>query len=453
MSNKIKILFSAVLFLTINIQPLQAGPAEKTLLREARRISISEGIKIVLRDSRLIKIALSDNEISFQDSLVSRSALLPHLNAFADRTFLRFQPVSKFGSAEVPTADKEYSSYGFDVYQTLFDFGKSLSNYRAAKDLAAGRRANTESIKRVATLEFIAAYFDLLEREKMISVFEKEIESLSSYLKDVEHMYEQGSAVENDLFPARVKLADARQRLISGDNAKELALAQLNNILCLPLRERIEAQDLEMPAPVFPDMEEAWESAQAQRPELAFYDSQIKASLAFERAKAVENFPEFFVDGGYAYTQNKYVVHQDNLSVDLGAKINLYDGGSSRALFLKERARQKQLNVEKDKLIEDIKFEIEDSYLSLKNACEKKSVASDALKQAGENVRFYRSKYAAGSATPTEVLEAITLETAAQTNYYSADYEVKRNYAKLMYSMGIDLGLIYEGMESGKNGR
>ena len=82
MSNKIKILFSAVLFLTINIQPLQAGPAEKTLLREARRISISEGIKIVLRDSRLIKIALSDNEISFQDSLVSRSALLPHLNAF-----------------------------------------------------------------------------------------------------------------------------------------------------------------------------------------------------------------------------------------------------------------------------------------------------------------------------------------------------------------------------------
>ena len=46
-------------------------------------------------------------------------------------------------------------------------------------------------------------------------------------------------------------------------------------------------------------------------------------------------------------------------------------------------------------------------------------------------------------APPTEVLEAITLETAAQTNYYSADYEVKRGYAKLMYSMCIDLALIY----------
>ncbi|MCX5714958.1 MAG: TolC family protein, partial [Candidatus Omnitrophica bacterium] len=78
--------------------------------------------------------------------------------------------------------------------------------------------------------------------------------------------------------------------------------------------------------------------------------------------------------------------------------------------------------------------------------------AIEALQQAGENVRFYRVKYKAGSATPTEVLDAITLETRAQTNYYSDDYEVKRGYAKLMYSMGIDLGLIYERMESEKNG-
>ena len=67
--------------------------------------------------------------------------------------------------------------------------------------------------------------------------------------------------------------------------------------------------------------------------------------------------------------------------------------------------------------------------------------------QAQENVRVTRVKYAAGSATETEVLEAITLETIARTNYYRDDYELKRGYAKFIYAMGIDLGLVFEKME------
>ena len=84
----------------------------------------------------------------------------------------------------------------------------------------------------------------------------------------------------------------------------------------------------------------------------------------------------------------------------------------------------------------------------MKNSYEKVCVARDVLDQALENVRFYRTKYTAGSATPTEVLEAIAQEAMAQTNYSSNDYEVKRSYGKLMYSMGIDLSLIYEKMEN-----
>jgi outer membrane protein len=314
------------------------------------------------------------------------------------------------------------------------------------------RQANTESVKRVATLEFIVAYFNLLEAEKMITVSEKEVESLFAYLNDIEHLYEQGSAVKNDLLPAQVRLADARQKLFSARNEREVIAAHLNNILALPLREKIEVEDIAMQPPQFPEMEAAWKIAQAQRPEVAFYGDLIKASAAAERAKAVENFPIFFADGGYNHTQNQFQVHENNLSLQLGAKLNFYDGGAARADLLKERARQKQLKAQQDNLVEDIKFEIEDSYFGLKNACEKVLVAKDALAQAGENVRVNRVKYSVGSATSTDVLEAITLETRAQTNYYSDDYELKRNYAKLMYSMGIDLSLIYETIERRQDG-
>jgi outer membrane protein len=427
-------------------------PAAYAEGQKSRLITIPEGIAMVLKDNRLVRIALPGNQMAYQDSLMARSALLPQLNANMIQTFNRFQPAMKTASGTVNTSDKDYLTYGFDVYQTLFDFGKSLANYQAAKELFQAQKAHTESIRRVATLEFIVAYFNLLEWDRMIAVFQKEAESLNSYLNDIGHLYEQGLVVKNDLLPAKVRLADARQKLIAARNDREIAEAKLKNILGLSLREKIIVQDVKMSPPEFPEIEAAWNLAQAQRPEVTFYTEQLKSSISSQRAKAVENFPTLFVDAGYSHVQNQFQAHEDNASVALGAKMNLYDGGLSQAELRKDRLRHSQLKEQQDKLIEDIKLEIEDSYFGLKNACEKVTVAGEALKQAEENVRFYRVKYKAGSATPTEVLDAITLQTKAQTNYCSDDYELKRGYAKLMYSMGIDLGLIYERMESDKNG-
>ncbi|MDD5072599.1 MAG: TolC family protein [Candidatus Omnitrophica bacterium] len=422
--------------------------AEQAAGKDGRLLTIQEGISIVQKDSRLVKISSFDNDMAFQDSMIARSVLLPHLNIGAAQTFNNNKPEMKFGGMVVPTSDQNPYSFGANVYQTLFDFGKSLSNYHASKEMVEAVKARSESVKRVATLEFVVAYFNLLEAEKFINVAEKEVESLTSYIKDMEHLFEQGVIVKNDLLPAKVKLADAKQKLIAARNGKEVAAARLNNILALSLREKLIAQDINMQLPQFPEIEDAWITAQEQRPEIVFYESRIKASVSSEKAKAVENLPVLYADGGYNHTKNRYQVHEDNMSVNLGVKMNLYDGGAARADLLKERALQKQIKEQKDKLIEDIKFEVENSHLSLKDACEKVSVASEALEQAGENVRAYRVKYTAGAATSTDVLEAITLQTRAQTNYYGADYELKRNYAKLMYSMGIDLALIYETMEN-----
>ncbi len=417
---------------------------------ESRLITISEGIDLLLKNSRLIKVALPDNDISFQDSLLARSSLLPQLNGFANKTFNQNAPGVLFGAAAVETGDKYPLTYGFDVYQTIFDFGKSLHNFKASRELYKATQANTESIKRLATLEFIVAYFNLLETEKLILVFEQEVESLNSYLNDIQQLYDNGSAVENDLLPAKVRLADAKQKLIAARNSQETAVARLNNLLALPLRENIRVQDIAMDNPEFPEMEKAWNLAMTLRPEITFYADQINASVLTQKAKAVENLPEVFADAAYNYQQNKYATHEANTSIELGAKMNLYDGGAAYSQLLKERSKQRKLTEQKGKITEDIKFEIEDSFYGLKNSCEKVQVAHDALEQADENVRFFRTKYNVGVATTTDVLEAISLQTRAQVNYCISDYEMKRNYAKLMYSMGLDLPLIYKKMESKK---
>ena len=410
-------------------------------------LTVSDGISMVLKDSRLVKIEISDKDVSFEDTLIALSPLLPHLSMNMVKTYNRYTPAMIFGPTSVPMGDKDPISFGVDVYQTLFDFGKNISGYTASTESFHSRKAKVESVKRAVTLEFITTYFNLLETEKMITVAEKEVDSLTSYLNDMGHLYEQGVIVKNDLLPARVKLADAKQRFIAAGNGRESVAAGLGTILTLPLTKNIVAKDIASKIPQLPELADAWSAAETHRPEILYYNNQIKSSILKERAKTVENLPTFFVDGGYAYNQNKYMVHQDNTFINLGAKMDLYDGGMTAAEIMKERYLHKKLQEQKNKLIDDIRYEVKNSLLGVKDAIEKLNVAKDALAQSEENVRFYRVKYNNGVATSTDVLEAISLQTKAQTNYYSADYELKRSYAKLVYSMGSDLAAIYKKTE------
>jgi outer membrane protein TolC len=160
----------------------------------------------------------------------------------------------------------------------------------------------------------------------------------------------------------------------------------------------------------------------------------------------VENFPTIFINGGYSYNQNKYQVHQDDVFVNLGAKANLYEGGAEHAELTKERDRRNSLTEQRNKVSEDIGLEVQSAYLGLVDAKEKVSVSRGALEQAEENVRANRAKYSEGAATNTEVLDAIALQTNARTNYYRACYEMRRNFSRALYAMGIDLGLMFDRM-------
>ncbi len=411
-----------------------------------RLITISQGIKQVLKDSRLVKISLAGKDMAIQDSLIARSAFLPRLSATLSQSYLDNEPKSKFGASEVSTAQKDSLAYGFEVYQTLYDFGKSFANFRSTRELVNASLANFEAVKKAAVLEFVLAYFDLLEAIKMIEVNEKEIESLQAYLSDAEQLFEQGVVVKNDLLPARVKMADARQRLIASRNSREMCASRIKNILTIPLNDDIRVVDVDMEETQIPELAKAWEIAGSLRSEIIILNQQIKASTLAERAKAIENFPTLFINGGYSYTQNKYQVHQDDIFVRLGAKADLYEGGADRAELIKERDRRNQLTEQRNKISEDIGLEVQSAYLGLVDAKEKVSVSRGALEQAEENVRASRAKYNEGAATNTEVLDAIALQTNARTNYYRANYEMRRNFSRALYAMGIDLGLMFDRM-------
>ena len=285
-----------------------------------------------------------------------------------------------------------------------------------------------------------------LEAEKLVRVAEKEVESVGAHLRDARNLYENGVITKNDLLQAEVRLSDAQQRLLNAKNLRSINASRLNTALSRPLTTEVQVLDLaEAPAAhVIPEREKAWETALDQRPEIRIVDYTMK-SLGFEEvSRKSEYYPRFFAGASYDYTENRFQVHQGNASLLLGMTVNLFSGGSTRAEVLKIEHQKTQLLEQRERLGDEIRLEVERNILDLRSALERIRVTKDAAGQAEENLRINRVRYEEGVGTATEVLDAVTLLTVAETNYYRSLYDFRRAESAVLYSIGRDLSEVYK---------
>lgn len=410
----------------------------------SQTITISEGLRIATESSRIIKIASFNRDISLSDILVARSRLLPNVSAYANQTFLTYQPGVKLGTFSAYTSDRNSLSYGIDIYQTIYDFGGNFSLYESSKRSYENTELDLKKIKNLVALDFIISCFDLLETEKLISVARSEVERLESHLNVAMTLFNEGVITKNDLLHAEVKLSDARQRLLTVKNLRAINESRLNNILSRPLKSGLNISDVDPSIEYeLPPLETAWESAERERVELKVIDNDLKILEMKEAAMRSEYYPRLFAQGGYSFTKNPYQLTEDNWSLILGLNINIFSGESTKAELSKIRYRKDQVLEQKKKLLDDIRLEVEKNYLDIRNSIDKIQVVKDSISQAEENLRINKVRYEEGIGTSTDVLDAITLLTVAETNYYRAVYEYRRSHAALRYTMGMDLGSVY----------
>ncbi|PKL52430.1 MAG: hypothetical protein CVV37_01215 [Nitrospira bacterium HGW-Nitrospira-1] len=412
----------------------------------AEVLTLPVGLKLVMEQSRLMKISQHEEKISEADALIAKSGTMPEVNASWGYTSLAHQPAAIFGPQTVTMSERNFFSYSLNVQQTLYDFQKSVSRYEASKKMLNAKKNDAARIRNLVAIDFVLVYLDLLESENMRKVSEKEVERLESHLRDAKSLYEEGVITKNDLLQAEVKISDARQRLLIARNLRAVTASRLNSILVRPLTADMQVEDVRETLPQFveTDMEKAWEIAEKQRPEIQIVEETMKALDLEKTAKKAEYFPRLFLKGGYDYTENRYQVHEGNWSVTLGMGINLFQGGRTRAELFKIDNQRLKLVEEKNKLMDDIKLEVQKYLLDVNTARERATVTKGAVGQAEENLRINRVKYEAGAGTATDVLDAITLLSIAETNNYKSVYDLKKAEAAVLYAIGIPLSEVYK---------
>lgn len=405
----------------------------------APALTLQEGLAIVTEKGRDVALARAEQETAQGALSFARSPYLPQVDLYGRQTWLRYQPEANMEGRAVPLSEHEYPTLGFKVTQLLYDFGKTTSSVNASKYSVEAKDANAVRAKNRAALEFVLAYLDLLESEKLLQVAGDEVTRYEAHVKDTEARYSAGVITKNEVLQAKVTLSDSRQRALTAGNFRSLRASQINSMLLRPLNDTVEVQEAEVSPAAGITLEEAWQTAEAESLDLKDLSARIRARDEANSAIRSEYLPSVYVSGGYEYEENKYRVRNENWTLIAGVNLNFFAGGQTRAKLRIGEGELRGLTVAKDKVLDAVRLEVQRNYLDLQSSRQKVEVTETAVAQAEENLRLQRLRYQEGVGTATEVLDAVTLLTTARTNAWKALYGVQRAEAGLLFSMGRDL--------------
>ena len=406
---------------------------------EGHALSLEEGLRIVVEKGRDVAIARSNEDAARASVSLARSPLLPFVDLYGRETWLRYQPEAKTPFGAFPTSQDQFLTYGFKATQLVYDFGKTSSSVGATQYGLKAREIETEHQKSQAALDFIIAYLGLLESDKLLQVAREEVQQHEAHRKDTEARYAAGVITKNEVLQADVTLADSLQRAVTAENLRSLRESKINSLLLRPLNEQIKPEEINANPAAGLSLEEAWAAAEATNTRLKEMDAAIAAKDENIRAVQAEYLPTFYLSGGYEYTENRYLVHQDNWSAIAGVNVNLSSGGASGSRIGMAKAELRSLKLSREKLLDAIRLEVKSAYLDLRSSSQKMEVTKTAVAQAEENLRLQRLRYQEGVGTATDVLDAVTLLTTAETNSWKSLYGMKRAEAVLLNTAGKDL--------------
>jgi len=409
----------------------------------AQALSLQEGLRVVTEQGRDVAVARAEEDMARKSVSLARAPWLPSLDLYAQETWLRYQPAVKVPVGSFYTSQDQFLTYGLRATQLLYDFGKTSSSITTAKENLRARETGTFRTQNRSALDFLYAYYDLLEADDLLKVAQEEVVRYEAHKKDAEARMKAGVITRNEVLQADVVLADSKQRFLTAENNRSLRASRVNSVLLRPLNEPVQPAVVTETPSLPSSLEEAWAAAEKENPDLRDLDARVGAREASVSTVRAEYLPTIFVSGGYEYSENEYQVHQDNWSLVAGVKVNLFSGGATDARVGMAKSELLGLKVTRDRVLDAVRLDAKASWLDVEVSRKKIEVALSAVAQAEENLRLARLRYKEGVGTATEVTDAVTLMTTAETNAAKATYALRRAEATLLHVMGRDLAAAY----------
>lgn len=402
----------------------------------AMDIDLKGAVTTAIQNNRDITIA----ELERREAEADVSAAAAKKNPSISYSWQRNQYPTQVVTTALGTQSSNHGySQGINVSWDIWTFGKvegAIDAARYQKNIADLNVYKTEADTKLAAVQ---AYYQYLEAIKLAEVQAQSVTDYASHLNNVQQQFDAGIVAKLDVLSSNVSLANAKQKSIAADNTRDVAEANLNNIMRIPMNTTLNPLDKNFPEPEFDlTMEQAILMAQKYRWELVEADYGVKAAEASLRSAKARYLPTVSVGGGYSWEEaSMTAVDKDDWAVKGVLSWSLWDGGATQASVKKADAAVKTAQETLLQAREKIELEVRQDYLNVLSYKEQICAAEASVAQAEEAYKIATVRYSSGVGINLDVLDAELALNTARTNYITALYNYNIGLATLEHAMGV----------------
>jgi outer membrane protein len=408
-----------------------------SVLAQQRLLTIEESVALGLENSRVLHASQMRSEYAGAKSSEVSAMLYPSLKL--QGTYQRLSevpefkiPLPGFTTTIFPYIPNAYSTRA-TIQQPLFTGWKLQGAADNASFQADAARSDVARDKSELIFTIKAAYWNLYRAMEVNRLADESVRQVASHLEDAQNLMKQGLATVNDVLKVKVLLANSKILQSDAANNQRLATMSFNSTIGLELETQIGiASQLTPTTREYPKLDALLSGALRQRPEILATEFRVKAAGAAVTAAAGGWFPQIFLNGNYYYARpnQRIIPARDEFkdTWDFGVSLQ-FDLWNNLTTLHQTNQAKAQLEQTKDALVtlkDGITLEVTQSFLNLRQAKERISLAELAVEQANENYRMAAEKYKSGLTTSSELLDAevALLQSKLQLTQSLVDHEL-----------------------------
>ncbi len=410
-----------------------APPATPVSAAAPMELSLDQAVSMALANNPTGKIAVFDYEAAKGALTAARSYRWPTVSG--SHTDARSAAPSVGGAN--PVATDRYSN-SVTASWTVWAGNRIESQISQAKLALDASRWGVAKSRQQLKYDATDAYFKFMAARDAVKLNQESVARLEQYLQDVKLQFEVGVVAKVDVLRSEVALAEARQNLIVAQNAYDLTMANLNNIIGLPLTTELSIRGDLTYAKFEQDLAACIDAALRQRPEIS--QSADAARIAREgitiaKAGYLPTVSAVYQNGWYDNTfagGNNY-----NWTVYLSTNFTFLDNGLTAGKVKQAAEGYHKTQEQLKQTVDGVRLDVRSSYLSLKAAEQSIATSSAAVGLAEEDYKIKVIRYQAGVGTNLDVLDAQLALTTAKNNFLRSMYNYNNFRAQLEKAMGV----------------
>jgi len=355
-----------------------------------------------------------------------------------------YYPSFKLASFYTYTAQQSIMPIGPDAYdtrfflrQTLFDAGATSSLVRSVRHNIIAQDYEVKKTAFDIVLSVKSSFYDVLKKRDLLEVSRNALTTAEKHLEQSKGLYKEGLAPRSDVIKSEVQVSNARLDVVKAENALLSAKASLAAAMGQSVTTNFEVavQD-EGLIRLLPSFKDVLLVAYDQRPELKGSRARIESAKAnIDQAKS-GLYPNLSLDASYGWQQGEISPSEKKWSVGLTVGIPIFEQLTAKSKVKQAAANLAGLKATETQTTRNIELDVQQAWLSLKEAMERLDVTKKTLEQAEEDMRVSEGRYKEGLGNILEVIDAQTALTQAKTNSVVALYDIANAGAKLDRAIG-----------------